>query len=197
MEGSTHLVTSGLLPADAITSFPSTGHRSGVDGNTAGSGAMGRFEANAVSDVTKLQVIRRMIHGENAEKEVIEVVHPATAGKTCRPAPDDKGDVASKRIHPEEVRAGASVVDQISTSTPGDAKILLSENGEPFSICARTPVEFAGMSAVGSAVDGTVVRRDGREHRASRKPGVVVHGQPRMSRGRCFQDANMEIETND
>ena len=100
MEGSTHLVTSGLLPADAIISFPTLTNRLGVRRNIAGSGAMDLFETKTVSDVTGLQIIQRLTHGETAEEDIIEVFHLALAGRTCRLAPDGKGDAASNRFHP-------------------------------------------------------------------------------------------------
>ncbi len=189
-----HPVTSGPLPANAITCFPAPGLRLGVGGNIASSRAKGRFEGKAVSDVTKLQAVRKLTHGETGEEDVIEEFRPALAGKTCRPSPGGEGDAATKRSHPEEVPAGTSVVDWVATCTPGDLKMSLCASGGPYSICPRAPIELAWMSAVGSAADGTAVQCDGRERRASRKQGFV-HGRLRMSQERCCRGANMDIVT--
>lgn len=153
MEGSIHLVTSGLLTADTITNFSTPGHRLGVGGDIASKKTMGRYEARVVLGVTRLQVVRRLIHGETGDEDVIEVFHPAMPGKKCRPAPSSKGAVANKRFHPEDVPGGTSGVDRNSTCAPGDMRISLCAIGEPFSTCAYTPVEFAWMNAVGSEAD--------------------------------------------
>ena len=147
MVGSIQLVTSGLLTADAITCFPTPGHRPGAGCNIASKRAMGRFEATADSDVTRLRVVRRLSHGESAGVDLMEDFHPAKTGKTCGLAPSSKGDAASKGFHPEKVPAGELIVDRISTCAPDDLTISLCAKGEPNSICAGTPVEHAVMSA--------------------------------------------------
>ena len=87
MGESIHLVTSGPLPADAIALIAAPGNRPGVGGNIASSRAIvGRFEAKAVSDITKPQIVRRLIHGKTVKEGVMEEIHPAMAGMTCCPS---------------------------------------------------------------------------------------------------------------
>ncbi len=195
MECGINFVASGLLSADAIVRFPTPKDRPGAGLNIAGSGARDLFETKTVSDVTGLQIIRSLTHGETAEEDIIEVFHHAMADKTCRLAPGGKGDIASKRFHPEEVPKGTPVVDRVSTCVPGGLQISLCSNGEPYSIHACTPVASARTSAGGSAADDPAARRDAQVHRTSRKQGIA-QGQTLKSQEVCRRNAITEIVAN-